>query len=210
MIKVKRALISVSDKTGLVDFAKGLPQKVNTITLFAASMGFEIAQALDTRYITSSGILMAHRTSLGGLEGQVNGEFESRYKMVRNSTDYMHNRSAQRMGINLDTYEKKIANELWVHGFEAEKERVADEEVNIRCGTSLKGSYTEVYETSFGTAEVTFPKCPLIRTPDNVKMVGVDVSQDESRSSAVLSSIYNPLKFLREYIITNRFHEIFP
>ena len=57
-----------------IDTIQALPNKVHTITIFAASMGYNLAQALNTRYILRSGTLMSHRARVSGISGQVPGE----------------------------------------------------------------------------------------------------------------------------------------
>jgi ATP-dependent protease ClpP protease subunit len=57
------------------DTIKAYPNKVNTITIFAASMGYMTVQNLGKRYILPSGILMSHRAKLGGVGGEIPGEF---------------------------------------------------------------------------------------------------------------------------------------
>ena len=56
----------------LFEFIKGLNRPVHTITIFAASMGFQTVQHLGTRYILNYGILMSH-FSRGGSRGQYGG-----------------------------------------------------------------------------------------------------------------------------------------
>jgi ATP-dependent protease ClpP protease subunit len=193
----------------LIDFAKALPQKVDTISLFAASMGFQIAENLNTRYITRTGVLMSHRARLGGLEGQINGEFESRYKMIRRQVDFMELIASKRMGIDLETYRKKIVNELWVYGFDALEERVADETVAVTCGKSMTGSYSQVFNTMMGPVKVTFNKCPLIKAPESVELSQIVIGEQDKVEAAVRMAFNNQKKFVDEYITTNRFFTIF-
>lgn len=61
---------SVSDGLELVDMLKGMDRKVHTITIFAASMGFQIAQQMNDRLMIGSGTLMSHKA-----RGAVRGEF---------------------------------------------------------------------------------------------------------------------------------------
>lgn len=193
----------------LIDFAKALPQKVHTVTLFAASMGFQIAQALDTRYVARTGTLMSHRARLEGLGGQVKGELETRYKMIRRAVDFLDVTAAQRMGLDLKAYEEKIFNELWVYGYDAVGEKVADKQVLVRCGDSMNGSYDQVYETFIGSVVVTFSKCPLIRAPEAIKLGGVPEDKKLEVTNAVRMSISNQRQFVQDYILTNRFYSIF-
>lgn len=148
----------------LIDYMKSLPNKVQTITLFAASMGFQIVQNMDTRYITETGTLMSHRAS-GGLEGQFDGELESQYKMVKRKIDYMDSIASKRMGKTIEEYKAMIKDEYWVSGFDAAEEKAADEKVNLRCGKTLSGSTTQEVQVFIFTLEVEFSNCPLIRGP---------------------------------------------
>lgn len=198
----------------LIDYAKALPQKVHTVTLFAASMGFQIAQNLDTRYIVNSGISMSHRATLAGLDGQINGELESRYKMIRRSVDYLDVVASQRLGMDLDTYRARILNEMWVFGFDAQEEKVADEMVLLKCGESLNGSYTQTFNTFFGPVDVVFNKCPLIKAPEAIIFKGGDVEVGDKANKLkaeqeVREAFYNQEKFVREIIVPGKFNTLF-
>lgn len=193
----------------LIDFAKALPQKVHTITLFAASMGFQIAQNLDTRYIVTNGTLMSHRASVNGLGGQVKGELETRYRMIRRTVDYLDLVASKRMGIDLKTYESKILNEYWVYGFDAVEAKVADEQVMLRCGDTLEGSDAMVFDTIFGPVTVTFSKCPLIKEPESINLGGIAPEHRDEVNKTVKMSLSDKVRFVNEYIVTARFFEIF-
>lgn len=193
----------------LIDMAKALPQKVHTVTLFAASMGFQIAQGLNNRYIVRTGTLMSHRARMEGLGGQVKGELESRYKMVRRAVDYLDTIASQRMGLDLQTYEGKIYNELWVYGFDALNEKVADETVLVSCGESLNGTYSQIFDTFFGPVKVTFNKCPLIKTPESIEMGNIATGDQAKVKAAIDMAINNEDQFVREYIVTDRFSAMF-
>lgn len=195
--------------TDLIDFAKALPQKVHTVTLFAASMGFQIAQNLDTRYITTNGQLMSHRARVGGLGGQIKGEFETRYRMVRRTVDALDHIASQRMGISVKTYENLIFNEYWVYGFDAVAAKVADEQVLVRCGNSLEGNDAVVFETMFGPVRVLFSKCPLIKEPEGIEMGGVMSDHKEEVLRTIKESLTDQQGFVNDFITTGRFNTIF-
>lgn len=163
----------------LIDYMKSLPNKVQTITLFAASMGFQIVQNMDTRYISETGTLMSHRAS-GGLEGQFDGEIETQYKMIKRKIDYLDTIASKRMGKSLTDYKAMIKDEYWVSGFDAVDEKAADEKVNIRCGKSLSGTETVEVQVLFFSLDVEFSKCPLLRGPLKVNKAKVpEQSVDE-------------------------------
>ncbi len=200
---------SVFAGLGLIDFMKALPQKITTITLFAASMGFQIVQNSDHRMILTNGTLMSHRAR-GGVSGQFDGELESRYKMVKRAIDYMDVIASKRMGLSLKTYKALILNEYWVHGFDAIEDRAADEQILVQCGESLDGVEVVKLRTFFGTINAKFSKCPLIKAP-----VSVAFDSKNKRNLNYLKYLhrvsfkdYN--KFMKDFLFKPKFNQTFP
>lgn len=200
---------SVSAGLNLIDFMKALPQKITTITLFAASMGFQIVQNSDNRLITTNGTLMSHRAK-GGVSGQFDGELESRYKMIKRSIDYLDTIASKRMGMSLKNYKSLIFNEYWVHGFDAVEDKAADEQILVRCGKSLDGEDTVALQTLFGTANLVFSKCPLVRAP-----ISTTFNSNNPKNINYLRyisdvSFRNYRLFMKEFLFKPKFTKTFP
>ncbi len=149
----------------LIDTVKTLPQNVHTITLFAASMGYQTVQNLGKRYIVPSGILMSHRAFIGGLSGQLDGELESRLSFYKEITTSLDQVAAKRVGVPLSDYKNLIINEYWAGSLKAVAQNHADEIVSVKCSKSLMGTYRQRIATFFGAFTLTYSKCPLIRGP---------------------------------------------
>ncbi len=200
---------SIFDGMDFIDFLEAIPQEVKTVTLFAASMGFQIVENNPgERLIARNGILMSHRAK-GGVQGQFDGELESEYKMVKRKIDYLNTVVSKRVGLDLKTYEEKIKPEWWIHGFDAIDQKVADKMVLIQCGESIKGTETQVFETMFGAVTVEFDKCPLIKEPVSISFGAV-----REDAKAYVQSIFKDLfldkeKFTKEIISTGKFYNIF-
>lgn len=161
---------SVSAGLAFVDAIKSLNIKVHTITLFAASMGYQFVQELGTRYITPSGILMSHRGAVSGMSGQIPGELNSRVGLLQQILDGMSSRAAKRLGISKNDYDTSIINELWSYGEHAVKTNQADEVADVQCDKKLlNGVESGTLMSFFGSVNVTFSKCPLITVPVDVK-----------------------------------------
>jgi ATP-dependent protease ClpP protease subunit len=153
-----------------IDTIKALNIKVHTITLFAASMGYQIVQEFGTRYITASGTLMSHRGSISGISGQVPGELNSRLNYIQGLLSRMSDVSSKRSGMSKSDYDAAVVNELWLFGQNAVNAGHADELANVKCSKELfNQTYTELFATIFGSATVTYSRCPLIPAPLSVE-----------------------------------------
>lgn len=157
---------SVTDGLLFIDTVKSLKRPVHTITIFAASMGYQIVQELGTRYILASGTLMSHRGAVGGLSGQVPGELNARLNYIQSMLTKMNVIAAKRIGMSLGDYQFAIINELWSFGQQAVDTKQADKVVNIVCDKDLVNkTYVDSISTPFGDIEVTYSSCPLITAP---------------------------------------------
>lgn len=159
---------SISAGNSLIDFVNSLDNKVHTITLFAASMGYITAQSLGKRYIVPSGILMSHRASVSGVSGQIPGEALSRLKHISSMVEELSKKVANRVNMSYDDYMKLIYDEAWLTAKEAVAGNHADKIVNVKCDRSLNGTYNKNVRTIFGNVNVEFSNCPLIRSPITV------------------------------------------
>jgi len=170
-----------------VDTLKSLHVKVHTITIFAASMGYQFAQHLGQRYIITTGTLMSHRAAVGGVGGQINGELNSRVQFFTDVSNVIDAISAKRVGQSLEAYQKSIINELWVVGADAVAKGHADDLAQVSCDKELaEGTKSEEIETMFGTLKATFSKCPLIVAP-------LDISSSNKRAKERVRSFYSDM-----------------
>lgn len=192
----------------LIDHLRAIPQKVETITLFAASMGFQIVQNMDNRFITPSGTLMSHRAS-GGLRGQFDGELETRYQMVKRKIDYLDAIAAKRMDMGVKDYKAMIKDEYWVSGFDAPIQKAADETVNVRCGETMKGTKNLTVRTIFGSANVKLSKCPIITGILGVDFNGLTGKNKTEVSNIVDKGFVNQRQYVKDYVITGKHYKVF-
>lgn len=199
----------ISAGTRFIDTVHGLPQKVKTITLFAASMGYHIAQELDERMITEHGTLMSHRAKASGMEGEVPGNAVTRLNAMLRSLDVMDNKIAKRIGISLDAYKEMIRDEYWVDGADAVDQRSADSLANIHCAEDLSGTEDLEVLTLFGPVTVTFSKCPAISGILDVKL-GKSISPEKQKEARelVTKMFEDKESFVRSYIITGKFNQV--
>lgn len=200
---------SIFDGMDFIDFLEGIPQEVKTVTLFAASMGFQIVENNPgERLIARNGTLMSHRAK-GEVGGQFDGELESEYKMVKRRIDFLDVTVSNRINKPLSEYRELIRNEWWIHGFDSVDAKVADQMVLIQCGKSIDGTTEVKVQTMFGAVSVTFDNCPLIREP--IKIDTGEVREDAKTyiNSVFRDLFFNKSKFVKDVILTNKFSSIF-
>lgn len=192
-----------------IDFIKGLGRKIHTITIFAASMGFQFVQNLDNRYISPNGVLMSHRAS-GGVKGQFDGEIEQRYKLIKNVIDRLDAIASKRLNLGVKEYKELIKDEFWVNGFNSLKSSSADEIVLLKCGESLQGTSTQIVRTFFGSANVRVSNCPLIRGILSADINSVNFGFSKAEATELLDTLYGqPKKYLVDFMLADERYSIF-
>jgi|GEM_PF-1604697 len=203
---------SIFSGVEFIDFLKGLDREVKTISLFSASMGFAFVQELGERIVTDNSLLMAHRAA-GGVDGQFDGELESRYNMIKRKIDLLEIRAAKRLQIPLKDYRQKVLNEYWVHGFDAVGDKAADKNVRLKCGSSLSGTYVEEVPFIFGIIlQVTFSECPLIKQPLGITAKLPEESSKElvKQAKSLVTELHsNKETFFNNYVKTGRYRLFF-
>lgn len=168
---------SVQSGLELIEALKGLGRKVNTITAFGASMGFQICENLNDRYILQSGILMSHRAAgefAGSFGGTSPSQLDQRVHLWVQITKEMDENAVRRTQgkHTLESYQKAYANELWMTGQESVAQGFADEIIKVKCDKSL--SDVTSHTVSFFGLQVTYDlsDCPINTAPMNVRMGG--------------------------------------
>lgn len=166
----------VSSGIDMIEFITALPVKIPTITMFAASMGFQFAENLGHRYILESGILMAHKMS-GGVQGEIskhNGQLENRLKLWEDRQERMDQVCADRAKMSIKAFQALMENEYWCEGQSCVDKGFADEVVKVSCGKSLIGFEQKTVIVEFMgmsfKVNAKFPNCPLL-SPYDVKIV---------------------------------------
>jgi len=191
---------SVLAGSAFIEVLKHIPQEVHTITSFAASMGFSIVQASDKRIILETGTLMSHRASLGGLEGQLDGEIETRIRYYKDITNILNKEAANRMGLSLGKYKRLINREYWAVGNKAVSQGAADKVASVTCSLDLLTSHNiQKVRTLFGAIELKFSNCPLIVSPIEV------IEPTEKKKTNKLARDYVNLLFNNKTTFINRY-----
>jgi ATP-dependent protease ClpP protease subunit len=160
---------SISAGQLFYDTLNALPCKFHTITIFAASMGYQTVQNLGRRYVLPSGTLMSHRASISGLSGELGGELDSILSLLNQNVTEMEVIASKRVGLSLKQYRSAISDELWLTGKSAVTSGHADEVALVSCGKSLMGTRMETVNTFFGKFLVEYSNCPIITAPLRVE-----------------------------------------
>lgn len=153
---------------------KGLNRPIHTVTLFAASMGWQLVQHLGDRYVLKYGTLMSHkaRGSISGEFGGGHSQLDSRYGLWLRKIDLMDKQTVDRTNgkKTLKQYRSEYDNELWLNGAEAVANGYADEVVTIKCDKSLDSETRQSSVNFLGMKiDLTMSGCPIITYPVSIK-----------------------------------------
>jgi len=160
----------------LIEYLKSVNRPINTVTMFAASMGFQIAQNLGNRYILQTGVLMSHKAA-GGFSGEFgdgNSQIDSRYGLWMARVLEMDQATVARTKgkQTLKSYRAAYQNELWLTGAQAVEGGYADKVISAKCDKSLSGTRAQKIELFGGmiTIHVVYSECPLNTNPLSVQV----------------------------------------
>lgn len=156
---------SIQAGVELIEFLENLNRPVHTVNMFAASMGFQIAQHLGTRYITRYGVLMSHKAR-GSFDGEFGGtlsQIDTRYGMWIRRLKLMDEQTVKRTNgkQTLKSYTTAYSPELWLNGKEAVEQGYADKVVGVRCDDSLNKVVEKSIDLGFIKVRVKLSTCPL-------------------------------------------------
>jgi ATP-dependent protease ClpP protease subunit len=165
---------SIQDGLELIEYLKSVNRPINTVTIFAASMGFQIAQNLGNRYILENGVLMSHKAK-GGFEGEFGdgaSQVDARYGLWMSRILELDNQTVKRTNgkQTLKSYRASYQNELWLTGNQAVKGGYADRVVSATCAKDLNGTRVQDLEFFGMLVHLTYSECPL-----NTNILSVEV-----------------------------------
>jgi ATP-dependent Clp protease protease subunit len=158
----------------LIEALNGINRPVHTVTLFAASMGWQLVQHLGERYILKYGVLMSHKAS-GSFSGEFGGgpsQIDSQYGLWLRRINIMDEQTVKRTNgkKTLQQYRSEYDNELWINGEEAVTNGYADEVVTVKCGQGLEGTRDSKINYMGFNLKLTLSNCPIITYPVNISM----------------------------------------
>ena len=165
---------SIQDGLELIEYLKSVNRPINTVTIFAASMGFQIAQNLKNRYILENGVLMSHKAK-GGFEGEFgdgSSQVDSRYGLWMSRILELDQQTvAKTKGKQtLKSYRMAYQNELWLTGNQAVMGGYADVVVSATCDKTLSGTRSQHLEIMGFGINVKYSECPLNTSPLSVEV----------------------------------------
>jgi ATP-dependent protease ClpP protease subunit len=165
---------SIQDGLELIEFLKSVNRPINTVTIFAASMGFQIVQNLKTRYILENGVLMSHKAK-GGFEGEFGdglSQVDSRYGLWMSRILEMDKITVGRTKgkQTLKSYRNAYQNELWLTGNKAVVGGYADKIVSATCAKDLNGVRTTDLDYMGFKIHVNYSECPLNTHPLSIQV----------------------------------------
>lgn len=187
----------------LIEALRGLQRPIHTITLYSASMGFQVVQNLSDRLVLANGLMMSHRAH-GTFEGYFGGmtpsQIDQRLRIWVSRTTELDKQTVLRTKgkQTLESYQKAYADEMWLTGAESVAGGYADRVVTVKCDSTLNGVSSHSASLSDVEIEYDTDNCPLNIGPMNIHIKYSNSKDKNANSDEVsLEDIRN--KFLEQY-----------
>ena len=183
---------SIQSGLELIEALQGIGRPVDTITLFAASMGWQIAQNLGDRLILKNGVLMSHHAA-GEMQGSFGGvhpsQMDNRYQLwidrVRELDEQTVARTKGKQ--TYESYTKQYDKEMWLTGTKSVEQGYADRIVLIKCDSTLNGVTTKHASLMGFDVAYDLDNCPINTSPMNIRIGG-------GGEKAISSELINKVK----------------
>lgn len=181
----------IESGVAFIESLKGTRRPIDTVTIFAASMGFQIVQNLGNRMILKNGILMSHHAR-GQVEGDFGGvrpsQLDSRYNFWLDRLQELDQTTVDRTKgkQTMDSYTKQYDHEMWLTGQKSVNSGYADKVVIASCDNTLNGVTTHNIMLGMTPVQYDLSDCPLIIGPINVR-VAVDTNHGRMTEEEFMS-----------------------
>lgn len=170
---------SIQSGLEMIEALKGIGRPVDTVTLFAASMGFQIVQNLGDRLILKNGVLMSHHAmgeEQGEFGGSVKTQMQNRQQLWDDRVRELDEQTVKRTNgkQTYESYTKEYDHEVWLTGTKSVAEGYADKIVTMKCDSSLSGVTT--HHVNFFGMDISYDldNCPINTSPMNVHVTQPD------------------------------------
>lgn len=201
---------SIQSGLELIEALKGLGRPVNTVTLFGASMAFQIVQNLNERLILKNGVLMSHHAAgefAGSFGGVSPSQMDSRYQFWLDRVKELDEQTVSRTNgkQTYKSYTEEYDHETWLGGTKSVARGYADRIVTVKCDLTLKGVTTH-YASFFGVSlAYDLDNCPINTAPMNIR-----VADPSTAKSALSTELIEEIKtkFLTQF--ANKQKQVLP
>jgi ATP-dependent Clp protease protease subunit len=189
---------SITAGMKFIQFAKGLDREVKTISIFSASMAYQIVQALGERLSLPMGVLMAHPGSTR-CQGKAK-DIAACLDVLRQFDAMMHKQASKRIGMDYVKYRKLIQFDKYFIGDNLKRYNVIDRLVSIKCSESLQKQKIEIIERVFiFVSKKVMSGCPLLDKP-----LGYEPENKKKQKNLSIKELIKRLRKLKR----SKWHQI--
>lgn len=199
---------SIQSGLEMTEALNGLNCPVDTVTLFAASMGWQIVQSLGERLVLKNGVMMSHHATgeaTGEFGGSVRTQMENRQQLWTDRVKELDEQTVKRTNgkQTYESYTKEYDHEMWLTGAKSVEEGYSDRIVRVSCDETLSG--VDTHHLSFLGFDIQYDldKCPINTSPMNIR---IGAPEGKALSPEVTNLIKE--KFLVNY--ANKAKQVIP